>query len=267
MSTYRKYRSSSGGYRRGNAGKVVIWCLVIFLVISVFPVLFSMSGPADRDPSKPQINTSEFIVEDATFLTYKFHEDLTAPFFGDAVDNEYGGMYPVNCTIDGVVYSTLEVQSDSEAYSIVFTDDAFNHVTVYTSSSGWLDGKYRVIFINDLDASPDFIAQWLADNADPVLKKLSGTWEFKEIVDTSALVDGYYVTFPFYADKFYFESISLWSAGVEYSSSLGDFFVYELNVGSFLWREEFLRRITFDGNVYVPAEFYDFVITNATRVS
>lgn len=55
MSTYRKRRYSSGSYRRkSGVGKVFIWCLVIFLLISMVPVLFSLGGPSpDREPTKP----------------------------------------------------------------------------------------------------------------------------------------------------------------------------------------------------------------------
>ena len=262
MSTYRKYRSSSGGYRRSNAGKVVIWCLVIFLVISIFPVLFSMSGPADREPTEPQTNTSNFIVENATFLTYKFHEDLTAPFFGEEVDSEYHQEYPIDCRFGDLTCELIEVEGTSDAYAIVIITDNVERFTVYTSVSGWVDEKYRDFHFYDPYYSPYFIDDWIAVNADPVFKKLSGTWEFNDSTEVLHLKDGYYISLPFYFNNVFCEYIEMFDDQILFANFVTDWTFYD----SFGFSTEF-HSVTFDGNVYVPVDFYDFVITNATRVS
>lgn len=256
MSTYRKYRSSSGGYRRGTAGKVITWCLAIFLVISIFPVLFSLGGPGADRPSAPSAESSTFIVEDASFLTFRFKDELSCPDLAN-----YGDAAPVSVYIGELYFHTVQFDT-AEDGSFAVTFVGSESVEAYSSKSGWLNDKYRNIKVADPTESPEVLQEWLILSADPVLKEISGTWEFNTTIDTSMLVDGYYLNFPFYVKKHYFTGFQLHPGTLVYANDLGGWTMYDTT-----WADDETRRMTFDGTVKVPAEWYAFVIANAHRVS
>ncbi|MBE6925318.1 MAG: hypothetical protein E7461_00600 [Ruminococcaceae bacterium] len=231
--------------------------LVIMVSFTAVSALASFTGFLDNfgTSTKPPAE-DPFIVESASFLTFRFKDELSCPDLAN-----YGDAAPVSVYIGEEYFHTVQFDT-AEDGSFTVTFVGSESVEAYSSKSGWLMDKYRNVKIADPTESPAVLQEWLMLSADPVLKEISGTWEFNTTIDTSMLLDGYYLNFPFYVKKHYFTGFQLHPGTLVYANDLGGWTMYDTT-----WADDETRRMTFDGTVKVPVEWYAFVIANAHRVS